>query len=204
MTSMFTKRSLAVELSKLARFKQPKQDKEQYATDGDTAAMVLWDAYQRGVLKEATVADLGCGTGILGIGALLLGAKQVTFVDIDQDALSILRKNLESHDLLAKATIIHSSIEAFNAQADLVVQNPPFGTAKKHIDLVFLEKAMQTAPIVYSLHKSVTVPYLDKAITRLGGSIIATHTLALPLSQTMVQHKRKTHRIDVTLLVVQR
>ncbi len=59
------------------------------------------------------VADLGCGSGILSIAALLLGASSVLAVDIDPEAVSLTRHNadlnhvsdrlrveLGSHDLL--------------------------------------------------------------------------------------------------------
>lgn len=38
------------------------------------------------------VLDMGCGSGILSIGALLLGAESVTAVDIDQLATKIALK----------------------------------------------------------------------------------------------------------------
>ena len=44
-------------------------------------------------LENASVLDMGCGSGILGIGALLLGAKDVLAVDIDKNAVDIAVKN---------------------------------------------------------------------------------------------------------------
>ncbi|HEY9808902.1 MAG TPA: 50S ribosomal protein L11 methyltransferase [Halomicronema sp.] len=44
---------------------------------------------------DAVVADIGCGSGILSIGALLLGAKQVYAVDTDPLAIRSTRSNLE-------------------------------------------------------------------------------------------------------------
>ena len=40
-----------------------------------------------------TVLDMGCGSGILSIGALLLGAESATAVDIDQNASETAREN---------------------------------------------------------------------------------------------------------------
>jgi predicted RNA methylase len=45
--------------------------------------------------------------------------------------------------------------------------NPPFGTRRKGVDVVFLEKAIElTRPggVVYSLHKTCTRNYLQKKI----------------------------------------
>lgn len=44
---------------------------------------------------HATIADIGCGSGILSIGAILLGAKQVYAVDTDPLAVKSTRRNRE-------------------------------------------------------------------------------------------------------------
>lgn len=44
-------------------------------------------------LKDKVVIDYGCGSGILGIAALLLGAKQVYAVDLDPQAVLSTRQN---------------------------------------------------------------------------------------------------------------
>lgn len=44
-------------------------------------------------VEGESVLDMGCGSGILGIGALLLGAKDVLAVDIDKNAVDIAVKN---------------------------------------------------------------------------------------------------------------
>lgn len=46
-----------------------------------------------------SVLDLGCGSGILGIGAGLLGADNVTFVDIDSVAVKTTEKNALNNNL---------------------------------------------------------------------------------------------------------
>jgi len=56
-------------------------------------------------LEGKTIIDYGCGSGILGIAALLLGAKQVIAVDNDPQALlasrdNAQRNNIEDHQLI--------------------------------------------------------------------------------------------------------
>mgnify|MGYP001595537690 CR=1 FL=1 len=91
-----SKSQLAIALSKLAVFEKPQLMKEQYATDSEAAAEAVWFAYMRGDVKDKVVADLGCGTGLLGIAALLLGAEKVYFVDSDKAALAIAEKNISA------------------------------------------------------------------------------------------------------------
>ena len=48
---------------------------------------------ERQTLENACVLDMGCGSGILGIGACLLGASKCVGVDIEENAVEITRKN---------------------------------------------------------------------------------------------------------------
>lgn len=65
-------------------------------------------------LSEKVVIDYGCGSGILGITALLLGAKHVYAVDIDPQAVLATNQNAErnhvSHQLTA---FLPQQFEAF-------------------------------------------------------------------------------------------
>jgi putative methylase len=124
----YSKSQLAIALSKLQVFPTPKPRLEQYPTDSEIAAEVLWFAGMRNDIKEKTVTDLGCGTGILGIGALLLGAKKTFFIDKDKEALAILGSNLKKLKIKKGFEIIDADISKFNKRVDVVIQNPPFGT----------------------------------------------------------------------------
>jgi len=44
-------------------------------------------------VQGKNVLDMGCGSGILGIGAALLGAEKILCVDIDKNATDIAAKN---------------------------------------------------------------------------------------------------------------
>ena len=50
-------------------------------------------------LENAAVLDMGCGSGILGIAACLLGAKSCLAVDIEQNAAEITEKNARINNL---------------------------------------------------------------------------------------------------------
>ncbi|WP_230656978.1 50S ribosomal protein L11 methyltransferase [Psychrobacter sp. I-STPA10] len=57
-------------------------------------------------LKNKIVIDYGCGSGILGIAALLLGAKHVYAVDIDPQAVLATNQNAERNN-------VHKQLTAF-------------------------------------------------------------------------------------------
>lgn len=82
---------------------------------------------------NSTVLDLFAGTGSLGIEALSRGAERCLFVDNDIHAIQVIEKNLQSTDLLEKATVFKNDV--FNISTfltdksikhDLVLVAPPY------------------------------------------------------------------------------
>lgn len=192
---MLSKKQLAIALSKLAVFEEADVRKEQYPTDSEVAAEMLWQAFMVGDIEGKVIADLGCGTGILGIGCLLLDAKKVYFVDIDSKALEILKKNLEG--IKGEYEILNIDVKDFDKKVDVVVENPPFGVQKKHADKVFLETAFKVGQIVYSLHKPESENFI-KGVCRDNSCEITNYCqYSFPLKGTMKHHTRKIHRIKV-------
>ncbi len=64
-----------------------------------------------------SVADLGCGSGILGLTALRLGAKKILAVDIDSLAISSTKKNYELNDFADDSLVVSKgSIEILSKQ----------------------------------------------------------------------------------------
>lgn len=77
-------------------------------------------------LKGKTVIDYGCGSGILGVAALLLGAAKVYSTDIDPQAVLATKQNAELNNVLER--IFVDLPDAFNQQvkpqqADILVAN---------------------------------------------------------------------------------
>lgn len=88
-----------------------------------TTAMCLelLDAEDRSAsLRGRTVADIGCGSGILAIGAARLGAT-VTAVDIDPAAVASTRENAASNAVSVRVT--QGSVDTLDEAADIVVAN---------------------------------------------------------------------------------
>ena len=75
-------------LEKVAGFTAPSARMEQYQTPAPLAARLLYHAALNGDIGGRRVGDLGCGTGILSIGAALLGAREVIGVDADEGVLT--------------------------------------------------------------------------------------------------------------------
>ena len=205
MSYIGSKSGLAVALSRLKVFERPKVMAEQYPTDSEIAAEVLLTAHMRGDLSshEGKVSvDLGCGTGILGIGCLLLGAKECFFVDSDPEAVEIAKSNysnMESeHSIEGGAHFVCRDIALFSGKADIVVQNPPFGVKVRHADRPFLNKAMEIAPIVYSFHKSGSRKFVDGVSREKGFRITDVWDFDFPLKAAFGFHSRRIKMIPVS------
>jgi len=62
-------------LSDVEPFNAPKFMMEQYPTSAHIASRIIFAALENGDIENKDVLDLGCGTGMLGIGARIMGSK---------------------------------------------------------------------------------------------------------------------------------
>ena len=73
--------------------------------------------------KDLYVVDYGCGSGILGIATLLMGAKKVIGVDIDPQALLATTENAKRNNLSDDAMPVFLPKDCPTIQADIVLAN---------------------------------------------------------------------------------
>lgn len=131
---------------------------EQYPTSTSIAAHVTWTAYMKNSVRDMTIMDLGCGIGILSTAVLLLGARRVICVDIDERILSHAIEVTYTYysELNWRMVFIEGdATEIELSNIDTVIMNPPFGVLRHNrgIDLRFLENALRNSRFTYSLHK---------------------------------------------------
>jgi len=67
--------------------------------------------------------DVGCGSGILSISALLLGAKIVTAIDIDLVSVEETHKNLKRNNMLKMIDVRCGTIDSADGKYDLILAN---------------------------------------------------------------------------------
>jgi len=153
------KKQLEIILSQLKENPSPRAELEQYTISGELAAQIINTANILGDVKNKIILDLGCGTGRLAIGSVLMGAKKVVGIDLDKKVINVARENVKITEEMTnkkihdKVKFIVQDISKIKRKADTVIQNPPFGIQKLHADRIFLKKALECGKRIYSLHR---------------------------------------------------
>lgn len=90
-------------------------------THPTTALCLEWLDGQQ--LQDTQVLDFGCGSGILAIAALLLGARQAVGTDIDVQALEASRDNAQRNGIADERFPVYLPGDLPVQQADVLVAN---------------------------------------------------------------------------------
>ncbi|MDD4161913.1 MAG: METTL5 family protein [Methanothrix sp.] len=189
------RKQLEMTLERLEGFTRPSFQMEQYATPASVAAQMLFLAAMRGELGP-TVCDLGCGTGMLAIGAALLGARAIG-VEKDGEALAIARRNAKK--LNVDVDFIRADVNSLALKGiDTVIMNPPFGAQKASAgDRAFLSIALKIAKTVYSLHNLGSEGFVRSFV--LPCTVQEIYRIPFPLRRCFEFHSQDVKIIEVEL-----
>lgn len=94
-------------------------------THPTTALCLQWLDSQQ--LEGQTIIDFGCGSGILAVAALKLGAEKAIAIDHDIQALEATQANADKNGVLQRVEICGNE-QTPNEQADIVLANILAGT----------------------------------------------------------------------------
>lgn len=219
------KLDLELFLSQIQSPPTPKPTLEQYTIPADIAATMLYmAAYTYNDIINKKVLDLGCGTGRLALGAAFLGAKYVVGVDVDKIAVKMAFGNSLKTNLKGKMEWIVGDIDIVHGNFDTVLQNPPFGVQKPKADRKFLQKALETGKVIYSLHKSPKKdkaflkkvkarknsfmpvspsPFFKRFIKAHGGKIRAVYATVMTIPHMFSFHTKRKHEFVAELYVIE-
>ncbi len=106
------------------------------------------------IVGDERVLDLGCGSGVLAVAALLLGAKTALGVDIDPNAPPIARENAERNGVLEHFSVLHGNI---------LTDGSIYAALAEEYDLI-------CANIVADVHLAMRDVYAEKL--RSGGGLL--------------------------------
>jgi ribosomal protein L11 methyltransferase len=70
-----------------------------------------------------TMLDVGTGSGILSVYGAMLGAKEITAIDIDPEAVSWAEKNIALNDIPVKIDLSTTPLELIDKRYDIIAAN---------------------------------------------------------------------------------
>ena len=99
--------------------------------DADSTRLT-WELLEQRIEKHAALGDLGCGSGILALGARILGAGRIEAADLERPAVEATLDNAARNDIDASDEglppfLVHEgSIESMEGPFDILVANIVF------------------------------------------------------------------------------
>lgn len=195
-------KQLEIALQRLDGFVKPQAALEQYQTPAPLAARLLHHALMRGDICGKRVLDLGCGTGVLAIGASLIGAGEVTGIESDAAAIRVAVRNaamLGADIRFIKADVRDPSLEGRLGRFDTVVMNPPFGAQNAHADRPFLDLALMVAPVTYGIFNAGSRQFIQ-TYTESRALIDEAVGGKFSIRRTFAFHTRDVQEIEVEIL----
>ncbi len=203
-----TRRRLAQELAVVAGFDDPRAPLEQYHTPPDLAAHIIHVADLQDDIENRTTIDLGCGTGMLALGAAMRGPARVIGVDLDPAPLATARKNERRVSAMTDVTWIRGDATTIPLCPDepiTAVMNPPFGAqaGNEGADRAFLETAADIATVSYSVHNAGSESFVDAFATDNNGTITHAFTAEFELPKQFDHHHTDTQTIDTEVFRIE-
>ncbi|MFB6163541.1 MAG: METTL5 family protein [Haloarculaceae archaeon] len=205
---MSSKSALAQRLAIVAGFEDPNADLEQYRTPPELAAHLIHTADLQGDVDGRTVIDLGCGTGMLALGAALRGPRRVVGLDVDPGPLATARDNERK---VASATSV-AWVRGDATRAPLcpdgpttVVMNPPFGAQRgnEHADRAFLGTAASIADVSYSIHNADSESFVEAFAADEGGDVTHAFAAEFDLPHQFPHHTDERRTIDAEVFRIE-
>lgn len=150
----------------------------------ETTSMVI-EMMQEYIKLSDTVIDVGCGSGILGIAAVKLGAAHAILTDIDFVAVKSAEHNCKLNDVADKTTVALSNLlDDTSVKGELIVANI-------------------TAEVLGILAKSILKNVKDNGIIIMSGIIHSRYEYVLKtyseLGFTLIEKRQKGEWIAMAM-----
>ncbi|WP_339103687.1 METTL5 family protein [Haloterrigena salinisoli] len=207
-----SRRTLARALEALADFSDPSPSLEQYLTPPEIAAHIAHQARMQGDLENWTV-DLGTGTGMLAIAALLAGAEGVVGIDVDPDALALAQNNAARIDEAGNAGPLEwvrgdAAEPPLSPPADgdvTVLSNPPFGAQRgnRHADREFLETARSIATVSYTIHNEGSQEFVESYAADAGADVTHAFRAEFPIAKRFDFHTEREATLEAEVFRIE-
>ncbi len=203
-----SKRDLISIIQNTETYNNPKIEFEQYCINATCAVdLIYYAGFENNDIDNAFVIDLGSGTGRLSIASAFLNANYVLSIDIDFEAIKILKRNVNSLALDQIIFPICSDIGHFEISKTWLtnnirittIMNPPFGVQTQNADRIFLNRAFSFSNVVYSIHLSSLKirRFMSNYVRKYEWKIDNILPFNMILENTYLFHTQKRKKISV-------
>jgi putative methylase len=132
-------------------------------------------------------------------------------------------ENAANAGLEKRVQWVAADIDAVCCGFDTVLENPPFGIQKRGADTRFLEKALETGRMIYSLHKHTDQdvalvrklrhsgnveqvapdPFLARFVEKRRAKIRSVYAMVMSVPHMFDYHTKKKHEFLADLYVIE-
>lgn len=202
-----SRNALARALESVEDFRDPTVALEQYLTPPEIAAHVCHLAALEGDLEGETIVDLGTGTGMLAIGAALCRARRVVGLDLDNEALSLARRNADRIDGASRIEWVRADATdpPLSVTDATVLSNPPFGAQRgnRHADRRFLETTRSLATTSYTIHNEGSQEFVESYAADVGATVTHAFRATFPLERRFEFHTSDERTLEAEVFRIE-
>lgn len=95
-----------------------------FGTGTHPTTVMCMQALEKYVRKDDVVVDVGTGSGVLSIGAAMLGAKSVHALDLDEVAVTAAKENIELNKMHDIIQVTHGNLlESIHIEPQIIIAN---------------------------------------------------------------------------------
>jgi len=130
-------------------------------------------------IQDTRVLDLFAGSGNLGIEALSNGAKEVTLVEVNTEAIAVIKKNLTKLHIESNATVIQTDYRKLNSDLNtfgIIFIDPPFTLLDHFNPTEIIDFLSNKGIIIFKTKTSINEPSFSP-LTILDKRVIGINTL---------------------------
>lgn len=203
---MATKTASETQLAVVVGFGSPKVSLKQYPTPSDLATHFVRLADLCGDIEGVMVLDLGSGTGVLELGAVLHSPTRVIGVEFDGDALATATDSARRVGVSAPIDWIRVDATRLppclpDDRQVMVFMNPLFGVQRgnEHADHALLDPTASVADVPYSVHNERSKEFVESFVVDVGGDLTDAFRMTFDLDHQFDFHDEDCRRLDAEM-----